>query len=156
MRYFLPALLVLALAGAVLAQVSVGGPTQNPDPNYPLRVQILGRNTERGYYSGWHVWGRADLFTGQQEQGFDYDSQCGQLFMVSYGDERYSARWKKPDEELEILVSKIGTGKADKCVLKADLKTYIYEYDPGSNGRVITKPLANPDAAAPAPTSPGH
>jgi hypothetical protein len=59
--------------------------------------------------------------------------------MVTHGDERYSARWKKQDKELEFLVSKIGTGKAQKCTVKADLHQFVYEFQ---NGAVVTKPLA--------------
>ncbi|MGB6544469.1 MAG: hypothetical protein WBE97_02485 [Candidatus Acidiferrales bacterium] len=154
MRILVPVLLVLAQVGVAFAQVDVGGPTQTQDPNYPLQVLILGRNTSHGYYGGWHVWGRADLFTGQQEQGFDYESDCGRLFMVSHGDERYSARWKKPNEQLEMLVSKIGTGKSDKCVLKADMKPFVYEYDHGSEGHTVTRPMRNPaPAVTPAPAT---
>ena len=168
MRYLLPFFLVVAQAGLILAQnTAVGGPTQTQDPNYPLRVLILGRNTQRLSYGVnvpyyFHVWGRCDIFIGPQEQGFDYDCKCEQLFMVSFGDERYSARWKKSNEELGMLVSQIGTGKSNKCVLKTDLKPYIYEYDPGSNGRVITKPLTSMSPAASAtpaaapPASPGQ
>ena len=58
--------------------------------------------------------------------------------MVSHGDEVYSARWKKQDQQLEMLVSKMGSGKSDRCVLKVDLKPYVYEYE---NGVIVTKPV---------------
>jgi hypothetical protein len=122
-----------------LSQV-VGGPTQVQDPAYPLRVRILGRNVSRSANGSVRVWGRGDLFE-PSEQGFDYATDCSIAFMRSEGDERYSARWKKQDIELEILVSRIGTGKSDKCVLKTDLKPFIYDID---NDRhvVVTKPMA--------------
>jgi hypothetical protein len=84
--------LLLALLLA-FPQVEVGGPTQVQGPAYPLRVRSLGRNSSRGAY-GMRVWGRADL-VAPQTQGFDYESDCSVLFMVSHGDELYSARWKK-------------------------------------------------------------
>jgi hypothetical protein len=117
-------------------QVPVGGPTQVEDPAYPLKVRILERNTSRSAY-GMRMWGRANL-TLPQEQGFDYESECSMLFMVSHGDELYSARWKKQDKELEMLVSKMGTGKSEKCTVKADLKPYIYY---GDKGIMQTKPM---------------
>jgi hypothetical protein len=117
-------------------QVPVGGPTQVEDPAYPLKVRILERNTSRSAY-GMRMWGRANL-TLPQEQGFDYESECSMLFMVSHGDELYSARWKKQDKELEMLVSKMGTGKSEKCTVKADLKPYIYYWD---KGIMQTKPM---------------
>jgi hypothetical protein len=85
------------------------------------------------------MWGRADLFSGQQEQGVDYQSDCNEVFMVSHGEEQYSARWKKQDKELEMLVSRMGTGKSNKCVLKADVKPYVYEFE---RGVIVTKPIA--------------
>lgn len=130
------ALMLLAIL-AFPQQLPVGGPTQVQDPAYPLKVRILGRNTSRSSY-GIRVWGRADLVV-PQEQGFDYESDCGTLFMVSYGDEFYSARWKKQDKELEMLVSKMGTGKSEKCTVKADLKPFIYYWD--SNHLMQTKPM---------------
>jgi len=84
------------------------------------------------------MWGRADIVAPQQ-QGFDYESDCSEVFMVSHGEELYSARWKKQDQQLEMLVSRMGTGKSNKCVLKADLKPYIYEFE---NGGIVTRPLA--------------
>jgi hypothetical protein len=144
MKFLVPVLLVLASAGIVFAQVEVGGPTQTQDPNYPLQVLILQRNWSRESYGGLRMWGRGNLITGQQEQGFDYESTCDEKFMVSHGDERYSARWKKPNEQLEMLVSRIGTGKSDKCVLKADLKNFVYEFKGGAaDGAIVTRPMPN-------------
>ena len=128
---------VLILLLFLFPQLPVGGPTQVQDPAYPLRVRILERNGSRSAY-GLRMWGRANI-TVPQEQGFDYQSDCDTLFMVSHGDEVYSARWKKPDKELEMLVSKMGTGKSEKCTVKADLKPFVYYYD---KGVIQTKPMA--------------
>jgi hypothetical protein len=128
------------LASAAVGQVNVGGPSDVQDPAYPLKVRLLTRETSRGP-GGIRMWGRGDLF-GPQEQGFDYESTCDEVLMVTHGDERYSARWKKQDKELEMLVSKVGTGKAQKCVVKADLHQFVYEYERGTSGAVVTKPLA--------------
>jgi hypothetical protein len=142
MRTFAFAFLFLISVGVALAQVSVGGPTPGQDPNYPLRVRIVTRNTSRGQY-GMRMWGRADLFGGAQaEQGFDYESTCDEVVMVTHGDERYSARWKKQDRELEMLLSKVGSGKANKCSVKTDLQQFVYEFENGTSGAVVTKPLA--------------
>jgi len=141
MRPFLLSFLLVISIGIALAQVRVGGPTPGQDPNYPLRVRILTRNTDRGPY-GIRMWGRADLFGGTlAEQGFDYESTCDELVMVTHGDERYSARWKKQDRELEMLLSKVGSGKANKCSVKTDLQQFTYEFEDGTRGPVVTKPL---------------
>ena len=140
MRPLVP-ILLLILAGVTFGQVRVGGPADLQDPAYPLRVRILTRNTSRGPY-GIRMWGRADLFGGAQpEQGFDFESTCDEVLMVTHGDERYSARWKKQDRELEMLVSRVGSGKANKCSVKADLQQFVYEFEDGSRGPVVTKPL---------------
>lgn len=140
MRLLVPVFIALVVVSGAVAQVSVGGPTRVQDPAYPLKVRILTRNTSRGAY-GMRMWGQADLY-GQQEQGIDYESTCSEVLMVTHGDERYSARWKKQDKELEILVSRIGTGKSDKCSLKVDPQQFLYEFENGTSGRVVTKPLA--------------
>lgn len=140
MRLLVPAFLLSALTTAAVAQVSVGGPTQTPDPAYPLRVRILTRNASRGP-AGMRMWGRADLFS-PQEEGIDYESTCDEVVMVTHGEERYSARWKKPNKELEMLLSRVGTGKANKCVVKVDVQQFVYEFQNGTSGPVATKPLA--------------
>jgi hypothetical protein len=156
MKILLPVFLVLASVGAIFAQVEVGGPTQTQDPAYPLRVRILERNTSYGPYGSIRMWGRADLFDGAQEQGFDYESTCDEKFMISHGDEQYSARWKKPNERLEMLLSRMGTGKSDKCVLKADVKQFIYEREHGPTGAIITKPMPGQAPAAPSDPPSAH
>jgi len=153
MKILVPVLLVLACVSPVFAQASVAAPAQKRDPNYPLQVLILGRNTSHDPNGGFWVWGSADLFSGQEEQGFEYQSDCGQLFTVSYADNRFSARWKKSNEQLEIVVSKVGTGKSEKCEMKAELKQFVYEFDPGQQGHVITRPLTSSAPAAPSGSS---
>lgn len=151
MKILVPVFLVLTSVGILFAQVEVGGPTQTQDPAYPLRVRILQRNWSRGSY-GQRMWGRGDVINGQQEQGFDYESTCDERFMVSHGEEEYSARWKKPNEQLEMLVSRMGTGKSDKCVLKADLKDYVYTHKGGAaDGAIVTRPMPNSTPAASSP-----
>jgi hypothetical protein len=48
----------------------------------------------------------------------------------------------KQGKELEMLVSRVGTGKSEKCVVKADLQQFVYEYENGSSGTIVTKPKA--------------
>ena len=99
-----------------LAQVSVGGPTQVQDASHPLRIRILERNRSHGSW-GARMWGRADI-VAPQRQGFDYESECDEVFMVSHGDEVYSARWKKQDQQLEMLVSKMGSANRTGACLR--------------------------------------
>ena len=140
MRILMPLFLFVSFSSAAFAQMNVGGPTQVQDPAYPLRVRILTRNTSRGP-NGMRMWGRADLF-GQQETGIDYESTCSEVLMVTHGDERYSARWKKQDKELEMLISRVGTGKSEKCTVRVDLQQFVYEFENGTSGPVVTRPAA--------------
>ena len=149
MRILVPIALFLTSVSLVFAQGNVGAPAQKRNPNYPLQVLILARNASHDSNGGFWVLGRADLFTGQQEQGFDYQSDCEQFFTASDGDKRYSARWKKQNELLEILVGNTGTGKLAKCELKTELKQVVYEYDPDQQGQVITRPLTSSTPAIP-------
>ena len=140
MRIIVTLLLGLVLASVASAQVT-SAVQLTFGPGIPLRVRILTRKTDRSPYGGIRMWGRADLFTDQQEQGFDYESTCDEVVMVTHGDERYSARWKKQDRELEMLLSRVGTGKANKCTVKADLQQFVYEFERGTGGAVVTRPM---------------
>jgi hypothetical protein len=132
---------MLALILLLFFQLPVGGPTQVNNPDYPLQVQVVQRNqTRQGRVI--KAFGRANLFgqAGTPEQGFDYEADCDVILMVSHGPERYSARWKKPGLQLEILYSKIGTGKSNKCTVKTDPKQFIYAVDE-RNHIIVTRPL---------------
>ena len=41
-----------------------------------------------------------------------------------------------------MLVSRVGTGKSEKCAVKVDLQQFVYEYENGTSGPVVTKPIA--------------
>ena len=103
----------LSFSTAALAR----GP--NPD-DYPLRVHILknaprpdankayaAKNPENmaDYTSGR---GAADLFENGQPQGFTYAYSCMEPLKASEGYASYSARWKKKDKILEVLVPQAG------------------------------------------------
>lgn len=137
----------LVLASGALAQVSVGVPSQVQDPSYPLKVRIIDRAIDQSD-DAVSTWGRADLYDGQKVQGFDYQADCNMVLMMSHGDERFSARWKKRDRKLELLVSKIGSSKSAKCAVKANLQPFVYEFE---KGVIVTMPLPTP--AAPPVTS---
>ena len=136
MRTLVLLLLTSALVNGAPAQVNVGGPTATQDPAYPLKVRILERNVDRSKFAV-RSWGRADLYDGQKVQGFDYQTDCNLIVMTSQGDERFSARWKKQDKELEMLVSKIGAAKSQKCEVKANLQPFVYEFE---GGVIVTEP----------------
>ncbi|HEY7792137.1 MAG TPA: hypothetical protein VIC33_16610 [Vicinamibacterales bacterium] len=90
---------LLALVLLLLLQAPIGGPTQVPDPAYPLRIRILQRNTV--HHGGFAIrsWGRADFLdvAGKPSQGFDDESTCGTLFMVNHGQEAYAANERSKD-----------------------------------------------------------
>jgi hypothetical protein len=111
-------------------------PTDVQNPDYPLHARILAIHWEHNRY-GTHGYGRGDLLS-PQEQGFDYTFDCGDPFITTKGEELYPARWKKQNERIEILESRVGTDKFERCELKIDLKNAIYRRK-GSD--IVTVPM---------------
>jgi hypothetical protein len=100
-------------------------PATAPNPEFPVRVHILGShwNYVRGSYRGY---GRGDLL-GDNPVGFDYTYSCSQPFLHNaLREEFYQARWKKQDQKLEILTQKVGSDHFHHCELKVALKPVPY------------------------------
>ena len=131
--------LLLGLILMAGLQLPVGAPTQVQNPAYPLRVKIVTRGQTR---SGYRIraFGRADLLgqASPPEQGFDFQADCDVILMITHGSEAYSARWKKPGRELEILLSEMGSDKSRKCTMKTDLKPFVYAI---VDRTLVTQPL---------------
>ena len=142
MKTFILALMLLLPASSLLAQAFVQPPdvpATVPNPEFPLRVHILGDHWHyvRGNYQGW---GRGNLL-GDMPTGFDYTYTCDEPFLHNaQRDETYQARWKKRDRKLEILTQKVGSDHLHRCELRIALKPVPY-------GRHIA-PVANSAPAA--------
>lgn len=106
--------------------------------DYPLRVHIFQFNSHSHYYrSGGNGGissldmvdgeGRANLYQNGEPRGFDFSYRCSERLRGSAGFETYPARWKKPNQDLEILLPVMGKpGAFDSCEMKVEMKDNVY------------------------------
>jgi hypothetical protein len=149
---------------------------------YPLRVHIF-RRSETTFYrmrvaEESKGQGRANLFENGQARGLDFQFNCASPLQTSSGYETFAAKWKKPNQELEVLMPEFGKAdKYDKCKFQVQMKDFAYvqhngllgveptdrfkewmvkhDYDPehGKNTPTLNAPAAQP-ASAPQSTPP--
>jgi hypothetical protein len=96
-----------------------------PNPNYPLHVRVLSQGERVHNRFGTHSFGRADLLASPV-RGMDYAFDCSTGFLHNENGDFYQGRWKKPDQEMEILVQRMGSDHVDKCTLKVTMKAEPY------------------------------
>lgn len=133
----------LLCACLVVSSAAVKAESKNP-ANYPLRVHIMGHSQTTFYHmrsaEESKGEGRANLFEGGEAKGVDFTFDCSQKLKASIGYETYPAKWKKPNQELTVLLPVFGKSNSYfTCNLKTDVKDYAYV---GRNGRIIPEPTA--------------
>lgn len=102
-----------------LRQPNVPATASNPD--FPLRVHISGVRWggRVGYYRGF---GSANL-TSPVTRGFDFSFLCGSAFLNNEApDATYQARWKRPDQQIEILTAPVASNHEEGCTLEVAMK----------------------------------
>ena len=110
---------------------------------YPLRVHIF-RRAETTFYhqrvaEGAKGEGRANLFENSEPRGMDFQFNCGVQLQTSSGYETFPAKWKKPNQELEVLLPEFGKpDKYNKCKLEVQMKDFAYL---ARNGNLGTEPI---------------
>jgi len=129
-------LLVLLLVLAGSARVLLAAPNL---ADYPLRVRIYNNHWNGSIYNGYRGFGRANLIDGADAHAMDYTFDCDDHFMANDGGEAYPAKWKKPGQEVEMLVGIIGSDKVHRCTMKVSLKDFVFSKD---NGELHTLTLA--------------
>ena len=94
----------------------------DPDPDYPLRFHVI--SASRFYdRNGTQGAGTANLVESDI-RGADFTYHCSPGFLAStVVTEAYQARWRKPDQELELLLARPGTDKADRCKVKVTIQS---------------------------------
>jgi hypothetical protein len=140
-----------ALAATLVATAGVAGQAEppgtaatKPNPAYPLRIRVLSQGGRVHNQFGTHGFGRADLM-GTPIRGMDYAFDCYTAFLHNGPpDEFYQGKWKKPDQEIEILVQRVGSDHIDKCTIKVTLKSQPY-------GVYRAGQTATPPATVPVP-----
>jgi hypothetical protein len=118
--------------------------SKNP-ADYPLRIHIFGRN-QTTFYGGMRNVeeskgdGRANLFANGEVRAVDFSYDCSEKVRASFGYETYPAKWKKPNQELVVLMPVFGkTGQYFTCNFKSDVKDFVYFTH---DGRMDSEPPA--------------
>lgn len=132
----LPALALL-LAAPLLAE------SKNP-ADYPLRLHIFGHNQTTWYHNRAQDEakgdGRANLFENGEVHAVDFSFDCNEKLKNSFGYETYPAKWKKPNQELTVLMPIFGKANAFfTCTFKTDVKDFAYAQ---RNGGLSSEPSA--------------
>lgn len=125
----MPRFYVVVLFAALL------NPTVSPakDPaDYPLSVHILHAQWNRDRHGVHHGWGRGNIREGDTVRGFDYSFDGCTPFRETISPQKYPAKWKKPQLQLQVLVSEIGkVNKFETCNVNTSLIEGVYMRGPG-------------------------
>jgi len=117
-------------------------PVLEPDPNFPLRVQIWIRSFGSSSMSGSHAEGYGNI-QGETLTGFDFGNTCPIRMSMGRGD-IYQARWLEQGLRMEILVQEVGTRQENVCQMDVGLKSTPYSAPvPGQ------RPVAPPRTPSP-------
>jgi hypothetical protein len=107
--------------------------------DYPLRIHIFNRNETTFYHNRIEEEakgeGRGNLFGNGAVKGVEFTFDCDQKLKASFGYETYPAKWKKPDQELTVLLPVFGKSNAYfTCRLKTAVKDFAYVAHDGKLG----------------------
>jgi hypothetical protein len=125
----------------LLVPATLNAESKNP-ADYPLRIHIYGRD-QTTFYHNRNIDeskgdGRANLFENSEAKGVDFSYECSEKLKPSFGYETYPAKWKKPNQELVVLLPIFGRSNAYvTCNLKTEIKDYAYA---AQNGRMNSEP----------------
>lgn len=134
----------LLCLGLLFSSSALYADSKNP-ADYPLRIHIFSRSETTFYHNRIEEEakgdGRANLFENSQARGVDFSFECSEKLRASFGYETYPARWKKPNQELVVLLPVFGkTNAYFTCNLKTDLKDFTYMTHDGKMG---SEPVAD-------------
>jgi hypothetical protein len=126
-----------------IASVPLSAESKNP-ADYPLRVHIFGRDQTTFYHNRYAEEskgeGRANLFENGEVRAVDFNFDCSEKLKASFGYETYPAKWKKPNQELTVLLPVFGkTNTFFTCNLKTDVKDFAYA---SHDGKMSSEPPA--------------
>ena len=111
---------------------------EGPAPDYPLHFHVVdGQRQEDA--NGNHGTGTANLTTpepGSTVQGAEYKFDCERGFVTSSQlASYYPARWKKPQQTLELLLQRPGSNTVDHCIVTVALRPDAFPQAPGRTPR---------------------
>jgi hypothetical protein len=127
----------------LLTPIVLHAESKNP-ADYPLRIHILGKDQTTFYHHRYAEEskgeGRANIFENSEARGADFTFDCSEKLKASFGFETYPAKWKKPNQELTVLLPVFGkAGSYFTCNLKTDLKDFAYTMH---QGKMVSEPVA--------------
>src|SRR5579871_5110392 len=131
-RYFVFICCILITSATLIAE------SKNP-ADYPLRVHIYPHDQTAFYHNRnaeeFKGDGRANLFANGDVHAIDFTFDCSEKLKTSFGYETYPAKWKKPNQELTVLLPVFGkTNAYFTCNLKTDIKDFAYFAHDGKMG----------------------
>ncbi len=101
-------------------------PVTEPDPNFPLRVQLWVRSMGSSSQFGSHAEGYGNVM-GDAPEGFDFANMCPvRLSFGRNGGDVYQARWAEKGLRLEVLVQEVGTRQKNVCEMDVGMKAAPY------------------------------
>jgi hypothetical protein len=132
---------------ATLPRARPAVPVTEPDPNFPLRLQLWVTSSMSAGLAGSHTEGYGNL-TGPPAQGFDFANECPvRLAAGRNNTDVYQARWVEQNLQLEILVQEVGTRQQSVCRMDVGMKSAPYP---------VPAPLVRTVPQATAPRSPNR
>ncbi len=127
----------LAVLAVLLCAPAIAGAKRNL-ADYTLRLHIFETSWNHNGF-GYHGYGRANLFDEKGvPHGVEFTYDCDDHLMYSNGNEAYPAKWKKPDQSMEVIFGEIGQ-KPDQfhaCDFKVAEKSFVFYRH---NGRLDTE-----------------
>ena len=119
------------LTAIILSAPALCAPQNQKLADYPLRVHIFHRSETTFYHMRVAEQakgeGRANVFENGEARGIDFQFNCGTRLQTSSGFETFPAKWKKPDQELEVLLPEFGKpDKYDKYKFEVQMKDFAY------------------------------
>jgi hypothetical protein len=127
-------------------------PVLDPDPNFPLRVQLWVRTAGTSSQFGSHAEGYGNI-QGETLTGFDFGNTCPIRMAIGRGGDVYQARWAEQNLRMEILVQEVGSKQENVCQMDVGMKSTPYSA-PVPGQRPIAPPRT-PSPQAPAYNSDG-
>jgi len=132
-----------ALRAILITSAAICSAQSKKTSDYPLRVHVFRRNETTFYHmqvaEAAKGEGRANLFENGQPRGMDFQFNCSNRLQTSSGYETFPAKWKKPNQELEVLIPEFGkSDKYDKCKFEVQMKDFAYLQH---NGMLATEPI---------------
>jgi hypothetical protein len=131
------------LSLCLLTPIVLHAESKNP-ADYTLRIHVFGRSETTFYHNRYAEEakgeGRANLFENGEAHGVDFTFDCSEKLKDSLGYDTYAARWKKPGQELVVLLPVFGkTNTYFTCNFKTDVKDFAYLR---RDGKMTSEPVA--------------